>query len=77
MRQTLDDLAAGSGSLVLIGGEVGIGKTTLTTWLLAEAEEHGVVALAGGCYDLTTTPPYWPWVEGICGWPADADLPRA
>lgn len=31
--------------------------------------------LAGGCYDLTTTPPYGPWVEIIRNWPEERGLP--
>lgn len=58
-----------------MGGEAGIGKTTLTSWLLWLAEERGVLVRAGGCYDLATTPPYGPWVEITRGWPEDAGLP--
>ena len=54
LQRQLADVAAGRGTLPLIGGEAGIGKTTLTRWLLAEAEERGAVVLSGGCYDLTT-----------------------
>ncbi|HUG16681.1 MAG TPA: toll/interleukin-1 receptor domain-containing protein, partial [Thermomicrobiales bacterium] len=75
LRSQLDRLTQGHGSLILIGGEAGIGKTTLTGWLAAEAEARGAVVLAGGCYDLTTTPPYGPWVEIIRGWPDDAGFP--
>ncbi|HEX5163937.1 MAG TPA: AAA family ATPase, partial [Thermomicrobiales bacterium] len=74
LQQTLDDLRVARGSLVLVSGEAGIGKTTLTTWLLAEAEERGLLPLSGGCYDLTTTPPYGPWAEILAGFPEDDDL---
>ncbi len=75
----LDELLGGQGALVLLGGEAGIGKTTLTSWLGWSAEERGVVALLGGCYDLTITPPYGPWREIIRGWPEETlgDLPAA
>ena len=65
----------GVGGLLLVGGEAGIGKTTLTRWLLADAEERDVIILTGGCYDLTTTPPYGPWVEMFRAWSSDARLP--
>ncbi len=58
-------MLAGHGSLVLVSGEAGIGKTTLVDWLGREAEGEGCLVLNGGCYDLTTTPPYGPWLEII------------
>lgn len=63
LRDQLAATLSGHGRLVLIGGEAGIGKTTLVRALAREAEALGVLVLAGGCYDLTTTPPYGPWVE--------------
>jgi tetratricopeptide (TPR) repeat protein len=76
LRRTLTELRDGHGALVLLGGEAGVGKTSLTAWLRAEAEESGALTLAGGCYDLTTTPPYGPWSELFRAWPADPQLPR-
>ena len=63
LRAALDTALAGRGSLVLIGGEAGIGKTALAEWLLAEATEQGALVLVGRCYDLGETPPYGPWAE--------------
>ena len=54
---------AGRGSLVLIGGEAGIGKTALAEALGREATARGALALVGRCYDLSETPPYGPWRE--------------
>lgn len=55
----------GVGSLVLVSGEAGIGKTTLVRGLIQQAEEQGALVLSGGCYDLTTTPLYGPWIDAI------------
>src|SRR5438067_11845897 len=63
LREHLIAALAGHGSLVLIGGEAGIGKTALAEALCREANEQGALMLAGRCYDLTETPPYGPWVE--------------
>ncbi|HUG13987.1 MAG TPA: AAA family ATPase [Thermomicrobiales bacterium] len=63
LQAALSDTVTGQGGLILLGGEAGIGKTTLTRWLQAQAVEQGALSLLGGCYDLTTTPPYGPWVE--------------
>src|SRR4051812_42893502 len=53
----------GQGSLVLIGGEAGIGKTALADALCREAAGTGARVLIGHCYDRTETPPYGPWSE--------------
>ena len=75
LRERLAALAAGTGSLVLLAGEAGIGKTTLTDWLAWAAEQQGALVLTGGCYDLTTTPPYGPWGRLTSEWPDDPALP--
>jgi DNA-binding CsgD family transcriptional regulator len=63
LRAHFDAAMGGQGSLVLIGGEAGIGKTTLAEAICREATEHGALVLVGRCYDLAETPPYGPWVE--------------
>jgi tetratricopeptide (TPR) repeat protein len=75
LRERLERAMAGAGSVVLLGGEAGIGKTTLASWLAWLAEERGCASLSGGCYDLSTTPPYGPWLELLTGWPDPALLP--
>ncbi len=75
LRQALDEMFAGHGSLVLISGEAGIGKTTLVEWLANEAVGAGCLVLKGGCYDLTTTPPYGPWLEILRAYAHDHSLP--
>ncbi|MGA7670830.1 MAG: BREX system ATP-binding domain-containing protein, partial [Nitrolancea sp.] len=68
LRRALDDMLAGHGSLVLVSGEAGIGKTTLVEWLANEAEGAGCLVLRGGCYDLSVTPPYGPWAEALASY---------
>jgi len=65
LRAHLDAALVGHGSLVLIGGEAGIGKTALAEATLAEAADRGALVLAGRCYDLSETPPYGPWAEAL------------
>ncbi len=62
---------------MLIGGEAGIGKTTLVEDLSIEAEERGCLVLWGHAYDLSVTPPYGPWLEIFRQYraPGDASLP--
>ena len=48
LRELLDRAITGQGSLVLISGEAGIGKTTLVRWLIDEAQEQDALVLSGG-----------------------------
>src|SRR6476646_6101909 len=75
LREALDHALAGRGSLVLIGGEAGIGKTALAEALLAEAHDQDALVLVGRCYDLSETPPYGPWREAFERAPHEAGLP--
>jgi DNA-binding NarL/FixJ family response regulator len=54
---------AGHGSLVLISGEAGIGKTALASRFVHQAADARVALLSGHCYDGTETPPYGLWSE--------------
>lgn len=54
---------SGRGRLVIIGGEAGIGKTTLALDVLYEGRMKGAMVLTGHCHDLSTTPPYAPWLD--------------
>lgn len=63
LRDHLARARSGSGSLVLISGEAGIGKSALTGELAEAARTAGAIVAAGRCYDLIDTPPYGPWLE--------------
>lgn len=76
LRDHLTAARAGRGSLILVGGEAGIGKTALAEALCREAGEQDALVLVGRCYDLTETPPYGPWVELFARYqPRDAPPP--
>ena len=59
----LDEALAGHGSMVMIGGEPGIGKTHLIKAVLEEARRRGAYANIGHCYEMEGAPPYVPFVE--------------
>jgi tetratricopeptide (TPR) repeat protein len=59
----LDEAIAGRGSLVMVAGEPGIGKTRLTADILAAARQRGVFCLVGHCYEMEGAPPYVPFIE--------------
>jgi class 3 adenylate cyclase/tetratricopeptide (TPR) repeat protein len=63
LRRCLDQTARGQGTLVMIGGEPGVGKTRLAEELAAEARQRGLLALTGHCYEMEGAPPYIPFVE--------------
>ena len=75
LRGYLQAAQAGHGSTVLISGEAGIGKSTLSASICREADAAGTLVLSGGCYDLTTTPPYGPWVDIFARFPEDHQFP--
>ncbi len=63
LRAKLDAALQGHGGLVLVGGEPGVGKTTLVKQLIVEAEQRGAFAVLGRCYDSEGTVPFSPFVE--------------
>jgi tetratricopeptide (TPR) repeat protein len=65
LRRYLDRAKNGRGSLVMVGGEPGVGKTRLTAEFEAQARRHGLLTLTGGCYDQDTSPSYIPFIEII------------
>ena len=52
-----------NGSLYLITGEPGIGKTRLASELVEHARERGIRATWGQCWEAGGAPAFWPWRE--------------
>ncbi|SDM69645.1 ATP-binding protein [Allokutzneria albata] len=67
----LDQALSGRGSLVLVAGEAGIGKTTLVEHFAAVAGERDVRVLWGGCWPGQGQSPYWPFVQVLRSCVAD------
>jgi len=63
LRRCLDQASRGRGTLLIVGGEPGVGKTRLAEELAAEARQRGQLALTGHCYEMQGAPPYIPFVE--------------
>jgi DNA-binding CsgD family transcriptional regulator len=61
----LDAALAGSGGVVLLAGEPGIGKTRLAEELAAQATARGALVLWGRCWEGEGAPAFWPWVQLI------------
>jgi DNA-binding SARP family transcriptional activator len=56
---------AGRGSVALIGGEPGIGKSRLADALAREAERQGARVAVGRCWEAGGAPPFWPWIQAL------------
>ena len=63
LRRYLELAQAGNGSVVMIAGAPGIGKTRIAGELAAEASHNGFFTLAGTCYDRNDCVPFNPFVE--------------
>ena len=61
----LDDSLSGRGTLFLVGGEPGIGKSRLADELASRAATRGARVLWGRCWEAGGAPAYWPWVQSI------------
>lgn len=55
----------GSGALVLLSGEPGIGKTRLAEETAAAGS--GMRVVWGRCHEIEGRPPFWPWVQVLQG----------
>jgi AAA ATPase domain len=68
LRAALDAALGGSGRVVLLGGEPGIGKTRLATVLAGEAESRGVPVWWGRGWEDGSAPAFWPWNTALRRW---------
>jgi tetratricopeptide (TPR) repeat protein len=59
----LRNVHLGRGSLFLLSGEPGIGKTRLGEEVAARARQAGARVLSGRCWESGGAPAYWPWVQ--------------
>ena len=66
VARALDDAAGGRARTMLLGGEAGIGKSSLLAAVLARAEAGGASILLGGCIGLAEgSLPFAPIVEAL------------
>ena len=61
----LADAANGRGSIAMLRGEPGIGKTRALQEFADCAPQHGAVVLCGSCYEGESQAPYGPFAEAI------------
>jgi DNA-binding SARP family transcriptional activator len=65
LRKALAEARAGSGGIVLVTGEPGIGKTRLMLETLEHAALNDCQAGLGGCPHEESAVPYRPWIEAL------------
>ena len=67
LRAALAELQGGTGGVVLLSGEPGIGKTRTAEEAAALARHAGVRVLVGRCHEGDDSPAFWPWLQMIRG----------
>src|SRR4051794_1279547 len=73
----LERALGGSGSLVLIAGEPGIGKSRLADALATQAAGRGAQVAVGRCWEAGGAPAFWPWVQVLRSRLRDPDVADA
>ncbi len=73
LREAVDGALAGRGSLQLLVGEPGIGKTRASEELATYARVSGARVYWGRSREDEGAPAYWPWVQAIRSYARDAD----
>ena len=73
LKAAVEAALGGQGSLVMIAGEQGIGKSRLTDEAAVYARLRGAVVLVGRCYEDEGAPAFWPWVQVIRAYVHDYD----
>jgi len=68
LASALTSAEKGEGSVVLVCGEAGIGKTRLAQELVRLAARQRALALWGNCYEDEGAPAYRPWAEIVAAY---------
>ncbi|MGH2560232.1 MAG: ATP-binding protein [Thermomicrobiales bacterium] len=63
LLKRLDAAVAGQGSIVVVNGEPGIGKTRIAEEMAFQAAARGVQVQWGRCFEGEWSPPYAAWVD--------------
>jgi 2-phosphoglycerate kinase len=58
LRAYLEKAMHGEGSVVMVGGEPGVGKSRIAGEVGVEASLKGCLVLAGSCYDREDSVPF-------------------
>ncbi len=72
LDQAITAARAGTGSVVLVSGEAGIGKTRFCREVAARARVGGFATAWGSCWPEGGAPPLWPWQTILAGLAGEA-----
>ena len=72
VRAVLARARGGTGSILLVAGEAGIGKSRLLRETAAEARERGFVVLSGSCFEADRAAPFAPLLDLVRAFSATA-----
>lgn len=73
LEDYLESAVAGQGSVALLAGDPGVGKTRLASELSSVANARGARIVWGRCSAVGGAPAYWPWIQVLRGLVADRD----
>jgi class 3 adenylate cyclase len=76
LEASLEEALAGRGSVVLVTGEPGIGKSRLADELAGRSIERGARVLWGRCWEAGGAPAYWPWVQSLRSYVRETERER-
>ena len=65
LSSKLEEACNGHGSIAMLQGEPGIGKTRTIAEFSDVARQRGTIVIQGACYDGEWQPPYGPFAEAI------------
>jgi DNA-binding SARP family transcriptional activator len=65
LSELLSASLAGRGSVVLIAGEPGIGKSRLAETVARQAQRQGARVAVGRCWEAGGAPAFWPWIQAL------------
>ena len=77
LRRIMEQVKAGTGALVMIGGEPGVGKSRLAEELAIRCGREGFQTFFGASYEMAGAQPYIPIVEAYEQALAQAPSPKA
>jgi predicted ATPase len=77
LRRCMEQAIAGAGTVVMVSGAPGVGKTRISSEFAVEATKRGFRAFAGSCYDRDDSVPFLPFVEIFEAALAQAPSPEA
>ncbi len=61
----LERARGGRGSVLLVDGEPGVGKTRLLEAMHAMAQADGCQTALARCVEVGGSPPFWPWIQVV------------